>query len=55
MDAGGRTTRILVPHPALSEVTAVQLKYTAYKGWIYSGFSRWAIDYIHLMDSYGNT
>ncbi|XP_042857442.1 uncharacterized protein LOC122243795 [Penaeus japonicus] len=55
MEAGGKTMRILVPHPAISEVTGVQLRYTAYKGWIYSGFSRWAIDQIVLMDSFGKT
>ncbi|XP_037778198.1 uncharacterized protein LOC119574971 [Penaeus monodon] len=32
MEAGGKTMRILVPHPAISEVTGVQLRYTAYKG-----------------------
>ncbi|XP_042231028.1 uncharacterized protein LOC121872363 [Homarus americanus] len=54
LEAGKTTVRILVPHPALTEVHAVQLRYTAYNGWIYTGFSRWAIDKISLMDSFGN-
>ncbi|XP_071547998.1 uncharacterized protein [Panulirus ornatus] len=53
MEAGKLTVRIMVPHPALSDLQAIQLRYTAYQGWIYSGFSRWAIDKISLMDSFG--
>ncbi|XP_066937297.1 uncharacterized protein [Macrobrachium rosenbergii] len=55
MEAGSETVRILVPHPAMSDVVSVQLRYTAYQGWIYSGFARWAIDKISLMDSFGKT
>ncbi|XP_068220718.1 uncharacterized protein [Palaemon carinicauda] len=53
MEAGSETIRILVPHPAMSDIVSVQLRYTAYQGWIYSGFARWAIDKISLMDSFG--
>lgn len=55
MEAGKTTVRILVPHPALVEIHALQLRYIAYHGWIYSGFPRWAIDKISLMDSLGKT
>ncbi|XP_069173439.1 uncharacterized protein [Procambarus clarkii] len=53
MEAGLTTVRILVPHPAITDIHAIQLRYTAYHGWIYSGFNRWAIDKISLMDSFG--
>ncbi|XP_050735833.1 TRIO and F-actin-binding protein-like [Eriocheir sinensis] len=55
LEAGGTTVRILVPHPALTDIRAVQLRYTAYPGWIYSGFQRWALDQLSLMDSFGKT
>ena len=53
MTAGGRTVGILVPHPDLEHIVAVEIKYVAYNGWITSGSSRWAIDKISVMDSYG--
>ncbi|KAK7071812.1 hypothetical protein SK128_001891 [Halocaridina rubra] len=55
MEAGSETVRIMVPHPAITEIVSVQLRYLAYQGWIFSGFARWAIDKISLMDSFGKT
>lgn len=40
-------------HPALSDPSKVVLKYTAYKGWIYSGISRWSLDRLILTNAFG--
>ncbi|XP_018015225.1 uncharacterized protein LOC108672111 [Hyalella azteca] len=54
LKAGSSTVRILVPHPAITGITSVQLLYTAYDGWLSSGSKRWAIDKVSIMDSFGN-
>ncbi|CAL4090360.1 unnamed protein product [Meganyctiphanes norvegica] len=53
MVAGGTTIRIMVPHPAITDIQAVQLRYIAYHGWIYSGYKSWAINKISVTDSFG--
>ena len=53
MVAGSVLQRIVVAHPAITEPIKVQLKYTAYNGWLYSGISRWSMDRLILTNAYG--
>ncbi|XP_011495499.1 PREDICTED: uncharacterized protein LOC105360313 [Ceratosolen solmsi marchali] len=50
---GATLQKIVVPHPALSNLNAIEIKYTAYSGWISSGLVSWAVDKIIVVDSYG--
>ncbi|RXG62155.1 hypothetical protein Avbf_10308, partial [Armadillidium vulgare] len=54
MHAGSRTVAIIVLHVAISNINNVQVRYTSYRGWISSGFNRWAIDKLSIMSSSGN-
>ncbi|CAH0555695.1 unnamed protein product [Brassicogethes aeneus] len=53
MKLGESISRILVPHPILSQPTRVQILYTAYRGWLSSGLTQWTMDKVTLMDSFG--
>ncbi|RZC36887.1 Lipase and/or Abhydrolase 6 domain containing protein [Asbolus verrucosus] len=55
MKLGESISRILVPHPVLSEPTGIQLLYTAYSGWLSSGLTQWRMDKITISDSFGKT
>ncbi|EFA09964.1 uncharacterized protein LOC100142416 [Tribolium castaneum] len=55
MKLGESISRILVPHPILSEPTSVQILYTAYSGWLSSGLTQWRMDKITISDSFGKT
>lgn len=44
---------LIVAHPTLVNFTQVLLRYTKYKGWIYSGDESWSIDKVFIMDSDG--
>ena len=45
---------LVVAHPIIRNITHVSLRYTKYRGWIYSGKDIWAIDKILLQNSDGN-
>ncbi|XP_017883705.1 uncharacterized protein LOC108627135 [Ceratina calcarata] len=47
--------KIVVPHPAISNFEAIEIKYTAYSGWISSGLVSWSIDKMAIVDSFGKT
>lgn len=53
MKLGQSISKILVPHPILSEPTKIQIMYTAYSGWLSSGLTQWKIDKVTLSDSFG--
>jgi len=44
---------LMVAHPLVRNITNTIIKYTKYRGWIYSGREFWAIDKIALTDSEG--
>lgn len=44
---------LIVAHPSLSQFVQVLLRYTKYKGWIYSGDESWPIDKVFITDSDG--
>lgn len=44
---------LIVAHPTLVNFTQVLLRYTKYKGWIYSGDESWSIDKVFITDSEG--
>lgn len=44
---------LIVAHPTLVNFTQVHLRYTKYKGWIYSGDESWSIDKVFITDSDG--
>lgn len=46
---------LVVAHPAVRNVTHAIVKYTKYRGWIYSGKDTWSFDKISLTDSNGET
>lgn len=54
LSVGETMKKIIVPHPALQGFNRVQITYTAYKGWLSNGLSKWSIDKFILTDSYGN-
>ncbi|XP_043488723.1 uncharacterized protein LOC122515428 [Polistes fuscatus] len=47
--------KIVVPHPAVNNVESIEIKYTAYSGWLSSGLVTWSIDKVALVDSFGKT
>ncbi|KAJ8928227.1 hypothetical protein NQ314_019174 [Rhamnusium bicolor] len=53
MKLGESISRILVPHPILSQPTRIEILYTAYSGWLSSGLTQWRLDKVTLMDSFG--
>ncbi|XP_015377779.1 PREDICTED: uncharacterized protein LOC107172023, partial [Diuraphis noxia] len=55
LSVGETMKKIIVPHPALQGFSKVQITYTAYKGWLSNGLSKWSIDKFILTDSYGNS
>ncbi|XP_076278838.1 uncharacterized protein LOC143208345 [Lasioglossum baleicum] len=52
---GSTLQKIIVPHPAISNLEAIEIKYTAYSGWISSGLVSWSIDKVAIIDSFGKT
>lgn len=52
---GSTLQKIVVPHPAVSNIESIEIKYTAYSGWISSGLVTWSIDKVALVDSFGKT
>ncbi|XP_003402205.2 uncharacterized protein LOC100644110 [Bombus terrestris] len=52
---GSILQKIVVPHPAISDLEAIEIKYTAYSGWISSGLVSWSIDKVAIIDSFGKT
>ncbi|XP_033335516.2 uncharacterized protein LOC117225844 [Megalopta genalis] len=52
---GAVLQKIIVPHPAISTLEAIEIKYTAYSGWISSGLVSWSIDKVAIIDSFGKT
>lgn len=44
---------LVVAHPIVRNISHVLLRYTKYRGWIYSGKDFWAVDKIILQDSNG--
>lgn len=53
MIAGSVLQRVVVAHPMLTIPVKINLKYTAYQGWLYSGISRWSMDRIVVTDARG--
>ncbi|XP_011877647.1 PREDICTED: uncharacterized protein LOC105567400 isoform X2 [Vollenhovia emeryi] len=51
---GAILQKIVVPHPAVNHLEAIEIKYTAYSGWISSGLVSWTIDKVAIIDSFGN-
>ncbi|XP_012288462.1 uncharacterized protein LOC105704100 [Orussus abietinus] len=47
--------KIVVPHPAILNLEAIEIKYTAYSGWISSGLVSWSIDKVGIVDSFGKS
>ncbi|XP_050453343.1 uncharacterized protein LOC126852518 [Cataglyphis hispanica] len=52
---GSILQKIVVPHPAVINIEAIEIKYTAYSGWISSGLVSWTIDKVAIIDSFGKT
>ncbi|XP_076162425.1 uncharacterized protein LOC143144182 isoform X2 [Ptiloglossa arizonensis] len=52
---GSVLQKIVVPHPAISSLDAIEVKYTAYSGWISSGLVSWSIDKLAIVDSFGKS
>ncbi|XP_011174955.1 uncharacterized protein LOC105207204 isoform X2 [Solenopsis invicta] len=50
---GAILQKIVVPHPAVTNLEAIEIKYTAYSGWISSGLVSWTIDKVAIIDSFG--
>ncbi|XP_018358818.1 PREDICTED: uncharacterized protein LOC108758381 isoform X1 [Trachymyrmex cornetzi] len=50
---GAILQKIVVPHPAVTHLEAIEIKYTAYSGWISSGLVSWTIDKVTIIDSFG--
>lgn len=44
---------LIVAHPTLVNFTQIYLRYTKYKGWIYTGGESWSIDKVFITDSDG--
>ncbi|XP_063989621.1 uncharacterized protein LOC135168927 isoform X2 [Diachasmimorpha longicaudata] len=47
--------KIVVPHPVVIDLDAIEVKYTAYSGWISSGLVSWSIDKVSIFDSFGKS
>ncbi|XP_011348633.1 uncharacterized protein LOC105285827 isoform X2 [Ooceraea biroi] len=52
---GSILQKIVVPHPAVIGLEAIEIKYTAYSGWISSGLVSWTIDKVAIIDSFGKS
>ncbi|XP_029158872.1 uncharacterized protein LOC114931098 [Nylanderia fulva] len=52
---GAILQKIVVPHPTVTNLEAIEIKYTAYSGWISSGLVSWIIDKVAIIDSFGKT
>ncbi|XP_029678189.1 uncharacterized protein LOC115244579 [Formica exsecta] len=52
---GAILQKIVVPHPAVTNLEGIEIKYTAYSGWISSGLVSWTIDKVAIIDSFGKT
>ncbi|XP_077266184.1 uncharacterized protein LOC143899644 isoform X1 [Temnothorax americanus] len=50
---GAILQKIVVPQPAVTHLEAIEIKYTAYSGWISSGLVSWTIDKVAITDSFG--
>ena len=46
--------RMLVAHPVFHHIGQLQLRYTAYNGWLYSGSPAWSIDKVAIVNSLGH-
>ncbi|XP_031827006.2 uncharacterized protein LOC116424575 [Nomia melanderi] len=55
LHVGSVLQKIIVPHPAILTLEAIEIKYTAYSGWISSGLVSWNIDKVAIIDSFGKT
>uniref|UniRef100_A0A6P7FUG5 Uncharacterized protein LOC114332856 isoform X2 n=1 Tax=Diabrotica virgifera virgifera TaxID=50390 RepID=A0A6P7FUG5_DIAVI len=55
MRLGESISRMIVPHPILSQPVQIEILYTAYSGWLSSGLTQWRINKVILMDSFGKT
>lgn len=55
LGVGTTLSKIVVPHPVLQELNAIEITYTAYSGWISSGLKKWSIDKIKISDSFGKS
>ncbi|XP_011307811.1 uncharacterized protein [Fopius arisanus] len=47
--------KIVVPHPVIINLEVIEVKYTAYSGWISSGLVSWSIDKVSIFDSFGKS
>lgn len=52
-DYVGHVQSLIVAQATLNNFTQVLLRYTKYKGWIYSGQENWSIDKLYITDSEG--
>ncbi|XP_043267550.1 uncharacterized protein [Venturia canescens] len=52
---GSILQKIVVPHPAVADLGAIEIKYTAYSGWISSGLVSWSVDKVSVLDSFGKS
>lgn len=52
---GAILQKIVVPHPVVTNLEAIEIKYTAYHGWISSGLITWNIDKVLIVDSFGKS
>lgn len=55
LGVGTTLSKIVVVHPALQELNAIEIIYTAYSGWISSGLKKWSIDKIKISDSFAKS
>ncbi|CAG9772850.1 unnamed protein product [Ceutorhynchus assimilis] len=53
MKLGESISKIVVLHPVLSQPLKIEILYTAYSGWLSSGLTKWKMDKVLLMDSFG--
>ncbi|XP_037077008.1 pancreatic triacylglycerol lipase-like [Pollicipes pollicipes] len=54
-EIGRPLVRMLVAHPAIRHIGQLQLRYTAYNGWLYTGADSWTIDKVAIVNSFGST
>ncbi|XP_043212799.1 pancreatic triacylglycerol lipase-like [Amphibalanus amphitrite] len=54
-DVSRPLVRMLVAHPVFHHINQVQLRYTAYNGWLYSGAPAWSIDKVAIVNSLGHS
>jgi len=53
LTSGAKLEKLIVAHPALEFPVEVQITYTAYQGWIYSGQEEWSMDKLTITDGFG--